>query len=325
MKSKVVILVIVIALVLAFVGWRIFGNKTAGIGAIRIIHAKLGDIQTVISTTGTILPKNRLEMHPPVNGRIETVLVQEGQSVKAGDIVAVMSSTDRAALLDAARGQGDETLKYWQDVYKPIPLSAPINGEVIVSTVQPGQAVATTDPVIVLSDRLIIRAQVDETDIGKVKLGQEAIVGLDAYPDIKINAAVDHIYYESKTVNNVTVYLVDLIPQTIPEFVRSGMSANVDLVQERKTGVLTLPLTAVQKDNGLAYVMVPSEKGKASIQHPVILGISDDKRVEIVSGISEEDDIVIKSKKYTLPKSGSGTNPFAPARPSGGTRTAPKP
>jgi len=67
----------------------------------------IGSIQTIISTTGTILPKNRLEIKPPVNGRIESVLVKEGQSVKAAEVLAWMSSTERAALLDAAQGQGE--------------------------------------------------------------------------------------------------------------------------------------------------------------------------------------------------------------------------
>jgi macrolide-specific efflux system membrane fusion protein len=183
--------------------------------------------------------------------------------------------------------------------------------------------VTTGNPVIVISDRLIVRAQVDETDIGKVKVGQQAVVGLDAYPDVKINATVDHIYYESKTVNNVTVYLVDLLPETIPEFFRSGMNANVDLVQESKKQVLTLPLTAVQKDNEGSYVMVPSETAKDPVRHPVVVGLADDKKVEIVSGLTEEDEVVVKTKKYALPKSGTGTNPFAPTRP-GANRPAPR-
>ncbi|MBP7216954.1 MAG: HlyD family efflux transporter periplasmic adaptor subunit, partial [Candidatus Omnitrophica bacterium] len=163
-----------------------------------------GTISKVISCTGTVLPKNRLEVKPPVNGRIEKLLVKEGDTVTAGEILAWMSSTERAALLDAARGKGDEALEYWQETYKPIPLSAPIDAEVIVATTQPGQTVTSTDAVVVLSDRLIVRAQVDETDIGKIALAMDALISLDAYPDVKIKAHVVHIYYESKTINNVT-------------------------------------------------------------------------------------------------------------------------
>ncbi|MFA4993628.1 MAG: HlyD family efflux transporter periplasmic adaptor subunit, partial [Candidatus Omnitrophota bacterium] len=212
------------------------------------ISPNFGSIQTIISTTGTILPKNRLEIKPPVNGRVESVLVKEGQGVKAGETLAWMSSTERAALLDAAQGQGPEQLKYWQEAYKPIALLAPIDGEVIVATTQPGQTITTSDAVVVLSDHLIVRAQVDETDIGKIKEGQNAVIYLDAYPDTKIKATVEHIYYESETVNNVTIYKADLLPENVPEFFRSGMNATIDFIEHSKENALLLPLEAVHKE-----------------------------------------------------------------------------
>lgn len=315
MRNKL-IGVIVVVIGLAGAGWLVQSRKAPVNADMKVIHARQGSIQVMVSTTGTILPMNRLEVLPPVNGRIEQVLVQEGQMVNKGDTVAAMSSTDRAALLDAARGQGDDAEKYWQDVYKPILLTAPISGQVIVGTVQPGQAVTTADAVIVLSDRLIVRAQVDETDIGKVKSGQQAVVGLDAYPDVKIRASVEHIYYESKTSNNVTVYSVDLVPESIPDFVRSGMNANIDLVQESKDDILVLPLSAVLRENNEAYVLTPPIV--KPVKKPIVTGIADDKKIEIVSGLTGEDEVLIKNSKYKLPRSGAtGSNPFMPARPGG--------
>src|SRR3989338_235219 len=211
-KIKMLIIIPVLLIIAAFIVIRI-KPKTNSQELIKEISPTLGSIQSVISTTGIVLPKNRLEIKPPVNGRIESVLVKEGQSVKTGEVLAWMSSTERAALLDAAQGQGEEKLKYWQETYKPIPLLAPIDGEVIVATTQPGQTVSASDAVAVLSDKLIVRAQVDETDIGKIKLNQKAIITLDAYPDTKIKAKAEHIYYESQTVNNVTIYKVDLVPE----------------------------------------------------------------------------------------------------------------
>jgi macrolide-specific efflux system membrane fusion protein len=279
------------------------------------IQPTVGSMRTFISSTGTVLPKNRLEIKPPVNGRIDAILVKEGDEVKTGDVLALMSSTERAALLDAARGKGEETLKYWEEVYKSIPLPAPIDGEIIVATTQPGQTVTTSDPIVVLSDRLIVRAQVDETDIGKIINDMKAIITLDAYPDTKIKAAVEHIYYESQTVNNVTMYLVDLLPNEVPSFFRSGMNASVDFIQQDKKDILLLPVDAVQKENGENYVLLKQANGNEPFKARVTLGISDDKNVEIISGINENDRVIIKSKKYTAPKSSAGgTNPFMPSR-----------
>jgi len=279
---------------------------------VKEISPVIGSIKTFISSTGTILPKNRLEIKPPVNGRIEKILVKEGDEVKTGDTLAWMSSTERAALIDAARAKGEKALEYWEETYKPIPLLAPIDGEVIVEKIQPGQTVTASDPVIVLSDRLIVRAQVDETDIGRIALDKKAIISIDAYPDTKINSTVEHIYYESKTVNNVTIYEVDLVPEEIPKFFRSGMNASIDFIDQSKENTLLLPIEAVYKEKGSSYVLVKQANETEPVRAAVQLGISDDKNVEALSGITKEDRIIIKSKAYSLPKDTRGKNPFMP-------------
>ena len=315
MRPKTIKVIELITVVAAGgVVWKMKARSAApGDEVTREVQPVVGSIQNVISSTGTVLPKNRLEVKPSVSGRVEEILVREGQVVQAGQTLAWMSSTERAALLDAARGQNEETLRYWQDVYKAIPLISPINGEVIVAKTQPGQTVTTADPVVVLSDQLIVRAQVDETDIGKIKDGQRALLYLDAYPDTKIPAQVEHIYYESKTINNVTIYEVDLLPQEVPEFFRSGMNATVDFIAQSKDNVLLIPGEAVLQEKNGNFVLVKDASGQPR-QRPVQLGISNDKNAEVLSGLDAYDTVIVKTKKYTLPKSNVGTNPLMPIR-----------
>jgi len=321
MRAKSLVMFVISILIIGVLGWFFLKGKSANSQeSQRIINPHYGSIQTIITTTATVLPKNRLEIKAPVSGRVDQVLVQEGDMVKTGQILAWMSSTDRAALLDAARGQGEAEYKKWVDVYKAIPLLAPIDGQVIVATTQPGQTVTTTDAVVVLSDHLIVRAQVDETDIGRVKLTQAAVVSLDAYPDTKIKAKVDHIYYESTTVNNVTIYNVDLLPQEIPAFFRSGMNANVDFIVQSKDNILLLPITALIKKGDQSFVYLETSGSNKPIQQEVQTGVTDDKNSEIISGLKEDDNVVIKSKKFSLNKSKGGSNPFMASRkpPAGG-------
>ena len=277
------------------------------------ISPVIGSIQTAITATATVQPQNRLEIKPPINGRIDQILVQEGETVKIGQTLAWMSSTERAALLDAARARGPDEMKYWEDVYKPTPLISPIDGDVIVSKDEPGQTITSNDVVVVLSDHLIVQAQVDETDIGKIKLGQEATITLDAYPQIKITGKVDHIYYESLIVNNVTIYQVDILPDKVPDVFRSGMSATVSIVEKAKDNVLTLPLGAVKRTKEGAYVLLSRGKEAKSEERKVELGISDDKNVEIISGLTAKDKVLTAAQKYKAasgPK--TGTNPLSP-------------
>ena len=317
MRKNKVRLLFIIAVILIITGVSIgrLRKKDSSQETVREITPTIGSLQVVVSTTATVLPQNRLELKPPVNGRIEKIMVQEGDKVKTGQVIAWMSSTERAALLDTARGQSQERLKYWEDVYKPIPLFSPIDGEVIVATIQPGQTITTSDAVIVLSDHLIVRAQVDETDIGKIKLDQKAIISLDAYQDTKIKAAVEHIYYESETVNNVTIYKVDLNPEEIPPILRYGMNETVNFIENSKVNALLVPLEAVHKDKEESFVLIRKNGDKEPQKRMVKLGITDYKNAEIISGLEAQDKIITTSKKYTLPKSNdTGTNPFMPFR-----------
>jgi macrolide-specific efflux system membrane fusion protein len=321
MKNKIFLILLIVLFLSAgiIVITKVKQNKASN-EVINVITPTYGNIEIFISTTGVVQPQNRVEIKPAINGRIEEILVNEGDKVKKGQILAWMSSTDRAAILDFALSQGKEAMKYWENVYKPTPLIAPINGTVIVRAIEPGQSVTTSTAVLVLSDRLIVKAQVDETDIGKVKLKQDAIISLDAYPQIKIKGKVDKISYESKIVNNVTIYEVDILPERIPSVFRSGMSANVNIVEKSKKNVLLIPLEAVHQDKEGHFVLLNQENGMP-LKQRVKLGISDEKNVEVISGLDEDSKIIIKGQKYQLPKSKTiGRNPFMPPRPPAGRR-----
>jgi macrolide-specific efflux system membrane fusion protein len=165
----------------------------------------------------------------------------------------------------------------------------------------------------VLSDRLIVQAQVDETDIGKVKVGQAAVVSLDAYPETKVKATVDHIAYESKIVNNVTIYEVDILTVRVPPIFRSGMSATIDIIEQRKENVLLIPLAAVKHDGEGSFVLISPGSGGKPVIRKVQLGISDEKNVEVTSGLEIEDKIIITTQDYQpSQEKGSRTNPFMP-------------
>ena len=315
MKNKIWYGLLIIAVLGAgYWIWQTYQSDDNRKTATETINPGRGNIEVFITTTGTVQPQNRLEMKPTISGRIEDILVREGDHVKKGNIVAWMSSTERAALLDAARSRGGETLRQWEDAYKPTPLIAPINGDVIVRAVEPGQSVTPNDPVVVLSDRLIVKAQVDETDIGRVKVGQNAFVSLDAYPGEKVMARVDHISYESKLINNVTIYEVDILPQKVPRVFRSGMTANVNIVEKVRRNVIRLPVDAIRREKEGIFVLVKENgQGKSTVRK-VVTGLSDENFVEITSGLDEQDIVIVGKKNSVLPeKNAAGGSPFMPS------------
>ncbi len=312
-KTKLYIFLAVLAAA-GGAGWYFFGRGGEG-PVYREISPAREDLKITISTTGVVEPQNRLEVKPPISGRMEEIMVREGDRVEAGSILAVISSTDRASLLDAARFRDQETLRYWEEVYRPSPLIAPIAGEVIVRAVEPGQTVTANDVVLVISDRLIVKAQVDETDIGKIRKGQEATISLDAYPEIEVPSTVDHIAFESKVVSNVTIYEVDILPAAVPEIFRSGMTANVEIVREIKRNVLTLPLEAVERSREGDFVLAAGEGNRPPRRIPVRTGITAGNRVEIVSGLASETRVLVASRQRAgAADRAGGQNPFMPGR-----------
>jgi macrolide-specific efflux system membrane fusion protein len=276
------------------------------------VTATRADIARMVSTVGTVKPQNRLEIKPPIPGRVEKILVVEGQEVKVGEVLAFMSSTERATLIDAARLKGKAEYDYWRTAYKETPLIAPIDGVVIVRDVEPGQTVTTSTAVLVLSDRLIVEADVDETDIGELKVGQAASISLDAYPEIRIDAVVDHLSYESQVVNNVTIYKVDVLPKSIPEVFRSGMSANVDVVVEEVKDALLLPADAVSHEGKRDFVRAEDPSTGAIVKKAIVAGLESDGMVEVKAGVSEEDVVYVPRQSYVVPTNKNGSTPFLP-------------
>lgn len=314
LRNKKILIIGAVLFVTAVYFYKIRGSVDNHI-VFQEITPEIGNIRLTVTTTGVVEPQNRLEIKPSISGRVEEILVKEGSAVKKGDILAWMSSTERAALVDAAVSQGEQSRRYWEEVYKRTPIISPIDGEVIVRSFEPGQTITTAEPLLVLSDRLIVSAQFDETDIGRVVIGQKAVITLDAYPRSKIDGLVDHIAYESELVNNVTIYDVDILPKEVPAFFRSGMSANVEVIEAARQGVILIPLEAIQNENGKRFVMVKKNKrGNGIEKRSIEVGADDSLSAEIISGLSLSDIVVIKEQKYSpMKKRETGTNPFMPS------------
>jgi macrolide-specific efflux system membrane fusion protein len=273
-----------------------------------------GRIEVTVQSTGIVQPRNRLEVKPPLAGRAEEVVVQEGQIVKKGQVLLWMSSSERAALIDAARARGPEEVKRWEEFYRATPVVSPIDGTVILRKIEPGQSFTASDALLVIADRLLVEAQVDETDIALIRLRLPARIVLDAYPEESVPASVGALAYEAKNVSNVTTYTVDVVPARIPAQMRSGMTATVTFLITVKDDVLQVPAHALHDDDGHKSVLVPGANGVPREQ-AVETGLSDGRQTEILSGLNEGDRVLIAQAKRDNKRAGSAS-PLSPgARP----------
>ena len=164
-----------------------------------------------------------------------------------------------------------------------------------------------------MSDMLIVEAQVDETDLAQVRLGQDVAVTLDAYPDQQFKASVSHISYEAETVQNVTIYKVDVLPTNMPDFVRSGMTANVTFTAQTARDVLILPAEAVHDEDGKKVAWIPDPRDAARKgSREITVGITDGKNYEIKDGLVKGDAVLVPRIQTPISSGEVKSNPFMP-------------
>lgn len=154
-----------------------------------------------------------------------------------------------------------------------------------------------------MSDPLIVLAQVDESDIGRVHVDMPARITLDAYPDVQVDGRVFDILYEGKNVSNVITYGVKVRPSHVPPFVRSQMTANIRFILQSKPRATLLTASAVQdKPNGAKQASVPGADGKP-VPREITTGIESGDKIEILSGLAPGDHAFLTRGKY-VPQQG---------------------
>ncbi len=158
-----------------------------------------------------------------------------------------------------------------------------------------GAALAT----LVAEDKYV-EITLNEVDITKVQPGQEAQISLDALPNLRIRGTVASVDSVGVVTQGVVEYTVQILlnkskPEDIAQ-IRAGMSAEVTITTARKENVLVVPASAVKNARGRSYLEAPVS-GSASTTQQIFVetGLTDDITTEIVSGIEEGAEIIIRT------------------------------
>jgi multidrug efflux pump subunit AcrA (membrane-fusion protein) len=266
------------------------GDKARKASTVKVVRGNM-DIKLVVN--GTVTSHSCVAIRPPIPGRIESILVAEGDHVLRGRVVGTISSAERVTLLDAAATRGQAELRKWKDMIKPAPLVAPVSGVVISRNADPGSTVSAETELLTISDRLIVRVQLHEDDIAKIYTGQRVQVTVDAMPDMLVKGTVERIAYNAKLINNVHTYETDLAVPDLPANVRSGMGVNITFTLAHRTNVLLLPSSAIRESNGVSTVKLADDD---TVTHLTIkTGLRDGQMVEIVSGLTEAQAVIDES------------------------------
>ncbi len=154
-------------------------------------------------------------------------------------------------------------------------VTSPMDGVVIRRPVELGDTVmsgvssfnaGTVLMTVADVETMIIKAGINEVDIGKVRLEQPVKVSLDAYPKVRFAGKILRIAPAARLEEKVKVFDVEIAIEHQGAELRTGMTANIDIVGEKRAGVLTVPVEAIFKkdETEVVYVKKPDEPKKAA-------------------------------------------------------------
>ena len=302
------------------------------------------DLLSVVSATGTITPESSVEVSAKSTARVTRILVKENDTVTAGQIVATLDGKDYEAKRDQARYRVQNTKsKYERTAYlysigaksaeeledalynyetaesnlvsaesdvNNMIIVAPMDGVVVGEPVTVGTMAVqgSSYPTVIMRiadlSRKQILAKVDETDIGAVKVGQQATFTVDAFGDRKFNATVSKISQtdtsntwnihsssnssSSSSSASVIYYYVTLNVDDPEGILLPAMTARLDISTARREKALSVPITALKTDKTGTYVILVKDNGETENRY-VTLGIYADEYVEILDGLNEGD------------------------------------
>lgn len=318
--------------------------------AVETAQVERMNLTSKVSATGTIRPVDSVEVSPKITARISQVLVKENDQVTAGQTVATLDGKDYQAKYDQAQykvtntrldyerykmlydqGAGTkQTLDNAEYEYNTAlsnltaaesdlaetTITAPMSG-IVVGEPKPAGTMAVqgnSNPTVIMriadTSKKQIMAKIDETDIGNIKVGQDATFTVDTYTNRTFTAHVSKISQtdtsntwdtngtstssssSSSSSASVIYYYVTLDVDDPDDVLRLGMTARVEINTAEKDDALVVPIAALKTNDNGSYVLRVNASGQTE-QVPVTTGIYSDEYVEILSGLSEGDRVSV--------------------------------
>jgi HlyD family secretion protein len=180
-------------------------------------------------------------------------------------------------------------------------ITAPFAGVVTRVDAKIGKIVSPNTPEIsiISASAFQIESYIPEVNIAYVKVGDTAVITLDAYgSEVPFHAKVVSIDPAETVRDGVATYRALLQFDAEDARIRSGMTANIVLTTAEKSGVVSIPQGLVTERNGKKYVKVLDEDGETVIEHAVTTGaVSSLGNIEILSGLGEGDVLIVSEAK----------------------------
>ncbi|MBI3297931.1 MAG: HlyD family efflux transporter periplasmic adaptor subunit [Elusimicrobia bacterium] len=284
-----------------------------------LMSVERGKLEKKFQETGAVTPKGNIDIASLVSGRVTELFVREGQTVKAGQPLAVVQPGRTGA-----------------EKFMPSTLNAPVGGVLLRCMRDNGGGGTNVTPFVLREDyltgrfdsakdftclmtivdmkKLVIKLQINEVDILKLSEGMSVNVTVDSLPGVEFPGTVTMLSRqaeESRGYNSGKVFQAEVSLDKVDEKLRIGMTARVLAVMEKREKVLKVSLGAVFEEDGRTSAFVHRE-GDRPKQVEVKLGFKTATEAEVLEGLKEGDKVFPEKPVdfEALPKAAA---PSAPA------------
>lgn len=225
------------------------------------VRARIGNITTYYSFSGNVEARYRQSIRATSPFKINRLRVNEGDAVKAGDILAETTSG--------------------------VKIKTEIDGEVAKAYIHEKDQTAAGDPLFDIVDysNLKVNVRVDEYDVAALKEGKEVTVKIGAVGR-EFKAVIHELSKEGQIINDVTFFSASMNIENNGS-IKIGMTSEVKLINDEAKGVITLPLTAIQFDESNHPYVFKNNENEKVLRTEIVTGINDGRTVEVKSGVSE--------------------------------------
>jgi RND family efflux transporter MFP subunit len=305
-------------------------NEDEAAIAVKLAPVQQGEYVLPIISSGLITTSTEAKLSFKVGGIIATILVEEGQSVTKGQLLASLDLTEINAQVVQAKNnlektkrdldrvkrlQADSaaTLEQVQnattayDVAKEsftianfarqyAEIRAITSGKVLKKYVNEGELINSGTAVLLINsaaqNEWIVKTGLADVDWVRVKKGDKATVTSDAYPGIVFNATVSLVSEGAEVVNGL--YLTEVkINNSSSEKFASGLFANVKITPSQQQQLSTVPIEAVIEGQGKnAFVFVVNADGKTVKKQPIVVAYLENNQAFISSGLEQTTEVV---------------------------------
>jgi membrane fusion protein (multidrug efflux system) len=268
----VIVIVVIIVAVIARIGAARRDAQTEEFVqkiAVEVMPVTRGNVSSTCEVLGSILADKTAQVFPETMGRITKILVKEGSYVAKDNNLMAMRN---------------ETIGF---EYEEGFIKSPINGNVATVMVDVGAMVTPQAPVAVVMDyaRVQVKFNVAEANMNCIKKNDRIAVQIDAIPNADFQGTISEV---TPVVDPMTrTFGVTAIINNSKRLLRPGMTARVTINLGAKNDVLVIPRDALLD----GYLFVVSDS--TAERRDVISGIVGDKNVEIISGVSDGERVVV--------------------------------